>query len=202
MGEIFIQSGDVQIGPFSESHVRQSITGGTLSPLAMSWRKGNEEWVPLYILLKLKPPAGKVAPPKAKERHGCLTAFLAFLILMSSIGAADACINIYRLHHQVYGDSNVITPAWYSVIIILSSVANLLCVIALITWKKWGFWGYIISNLILAIISFFVHTNNLPGFMGGLVLMGVNMLGGVIMVGLLYMALQMGNKEKGWKKLS
>ena len=38
--------------------------------------------------------------------------------------------------------------------------------------------------------------------MGGLVLMGVNMLGGVIMVGLLYMALQMGNKEKGWKKLS
>jgi hypothetical protein len=200
MNYIYIQGPLGQIGPFTESHVRDSITQGTLSPQAIAWRQGREDWVPLYTLLNLEAPAGVVVPAKEKERHGCLIAFLGFIILMSVIGTVSSSAALLSNHHSLaYSGTGVSTPSWYAIIIMLTSIINLLCAIALITWKKWGFWGYLLSSITVAFFSVFLHAENLGAHLGVMLL---NILGSLLMGGLLYVALRMGNKEQGWKKLS
>jgi hypothetical protein len=195
MSEIFIQSNAGQIGPFSESHVRDSIAMGSLSSQAMSWRQGSADWVPLYILLNLDVPQGGDVLPKKKERHGCLTVFLVLMIILSAWSAIGASASLFLSDNHSSSSSATNLPSWYAVTTLLGSVINLLCAIVLITWKKWGFWGYLISNLTVGFLAIFIQ-----GI--GFSVMLVSILSGLLMSGLLYAALQMGDKEQGWRKLS
>ena len=83
-----------------------------------------------------------------KSRHGCVTAWLIFIIAVNSI---VACIYVFA--NDVISDS---LPDDYQFIIILQgiiSIANIVFAVMLFQWKKWGFWGFVISSAILFIVN-------------------------------------------------
>jgi DNA-directed RNA polymerase subunit RPC12/RpoP len=64
-----------------------------------------------------------------KERHGCLTAYLICAIIVNSAVAL----------WYVFGGLAVFG---IGAILIVAGIFNVVCFIALLKWKKWGFWDW------------------------------------------------------------
>jgi hypothetical protein len=80
-------------------------------------------------------------------------------------------------------------PDWAFPVLGVIGVFNLVCAIALFAWKKWGFYGFIVSS----IFSFAINlTIGIPV---------VHALMGIVGVAVLYGVLQIGNGDKGWPQL-
>ena len=80
-------------------------------------------------------------------------------------------------------------PAWALIVLGVVAVFNLVCAIALFNWKKWGFWGFIISSIVTLVINLNIG-------------LGVaQSLSGLIGVAVLYGVLQIGKENKGWPQL-
>lgn len=123
-------------------------------------------------------------PQKDKERHGCLTAWL----ILMAIGAVFGAIN------SIGGGQNMPegfppTPAWANVTSVLLSMANIVLVIALFKWKKWGFWGICATNVAAGVIMLGI---GLPPYIAAVCLLGPLILYGVFHI---------GDKNKGWPQL-
>lgn len=69
-------------------------------------------------------------------------------------------------------------------------IINLICTIALLRWKKWGFWGFGLSSIVIFVFNFLVAQLGL-----------FNSLLGLLGTVLLYIVLQIGNQNKGWPQL-
>ena len=117
-----------------------------------------------------------------KQRHGCLTSYIIFMIVTNS-----ALALAYLLVGSTI-DPGI--PPWAFVILGVFAVLNLICAIALFKWKRWGFWGFIISSVVALIVNLIVG-------MG----IGQSLFGGVISVALLYGVLHIGKENKGWPQL-
>ena len=76
-----------------------------------------------------------------KKRHSCLTAWLIFLLILNSLAALGSILGLGDLEESV------------RIFVIISSVFHLVCLTALFNWKKWGFWGYIRSDIIWTVVS-------------------------------------------------
>ncbi len=111
-----------------------------------------------------------------KKRHGCLTAWLTFMILGLTF------VIFYNLLYL--GEIEV----WGLVATIIIGVLEVVCIVALFRWKRWGFWG--ICGL--AVIG--VVINLISG-------VGAASFSGLIGVALLYAVLQIGGENKGWSQL-
>ena len=123
----------------------------------------------------------------AKSRHGCLTAWLVLMIVTNS-GIALVYLLVCLLGTEAIRQSlNV--PGWAFPVLIVCSLFNLVCAVALFRWKKWGFWGFCGSSAVALVVNLSV------GIPIGSVLQG---LVGVI---LLYGLLQIGKENKGWHQL-
>ncbi len=80
-------------------------------------------------------------------------------------------------------------PDWAFPVLGVIGVFNLVCAIALFAWKKWGFYGFIVSSAVTFAINLAIGVpvvHALMGFVGVLVL---------------YCVLQIGNGNKGWPQL-
>jgi predicted membrane metal-binding protein len=80
-------------------------------------------------------------------------------------------------------------PGWAFPVLIVMSLFNLVCAIALFQWKKWGFWGFCASSVIALAVNLSVGIGigqSLAGLVGLLILYGV---------------LQIGKENKGWPQL-
>ena len=85
----------------------------------------------------------------AKQRHGCVTAWLVLMIVGNSITAI-----IYLFASEMiidYLPSDVSTP----MIILLGilGIANIVFSVMLFQWKKLGFWGFIVTSIGSLIIN-------------------------------------------------
>jgi len=80
-------------------------------------------------------------------------------------------------------------PSWALVVMGVFALFNLACAIALFKWKKWGFWGFLVSSAV-------VLTVNLCLGLG----IGHSLLG-LTGIALLYGVLQIGQENKGWPQL-
>ena len=118
-------------------------------------------------------------PPAQKQRHGCLTAYLVFIIVGNSATAL-----IYLL-----GSENIHMPKWAFPVMIVAGIFNLVCAIALFRWKKWGFWGAVASGVVVFFINLSIGVQ--PGFA----------LAGLLGVAILYGVLHIGKENKGWSQL-
>ena len=81
-------------------------------------------------------------------------------------------------------------PTWALATLVVASIGNVVFAVALFQWKKWGFFGFVGTTVIVFIINllaFHVHA--------GFALLGL--LGVVI----LFVTLQVGGEKKGWKQL-
>jgi len=150
---------------------------------------------------------------EAKNRHGCLVAWLIFIMIVNSVTALSYLIYIFgrgmiiqmfqsqtfqsqMLESQMLQLQMLLSiPIWVFPVLIALSIFNVVCAIVLLLRKKWGFWGYCATSVTaLALNLLFVSRGIGPiiysilfGLLGVLILFGV---------------LHIGNKEnKGWPQL-
>ncbi len=120
----------------------------------------------------------------AKSRHGCLTASLVFMIVANSGTAL-----VYILGSDAIRRTLPNAPGWAFPVLIVFSLFNLVCAIALFRWKRWGFWGFCGSSVVALVVNLSMGTpigSALVGLVGAPLLYGV---------------LQIGKENKGWPQL-
>ena len=86
---------------------------------------------------------------ETKMRHGCVTAYLIFVIIANSILAIIYLFAGNLITENLPGDVSI------EIIIILGliGVFNVICAVMLFKWKKWGFWGFVGTSIISLMIN-------------------------------------------------
>lgn len=120
----------------------------------------------------------------AKTRHGCLTAWLVLMIVANCATAL-----MYLLGSEAIGRTLPNAPGWAFPVLIVVSLFNLVCSIALFQWKKWGFWGFCVSSVVALVVNLSLGLGIGPSLVG---LVGLLLLYGV---------LHIGKEGKGWPQL-
>jgi hypothetical protein len=126
-----------------------------------------------------------------RQRHGCLTAWLIFVIVASSI---SALANLYfGINPQLLSNLSTqgISNASGATFIVLAiiSVLNVVCASALFKWKKWGFYGIFGISVVTFIINLSIGINIVSALMG------------FIGIAILYGVLNMGGENNAWARL-
>ena len=116
-----------------------------------------------------------------KKRNGWLTAWLILIIIVNAV-------NLLVYSSGAASQTLETLPGWFTAFAIILSVFNLICIIALFWWKRWGFWGLCASSVILFVVNI---------SMGEVGLAVASLLGLLILYGLLHA----GDKDKGWPQL-
>ena len=121
---------------------------------------------------------------RQKNRHGCLTAWLVFMLIANS----------FAFLYYIFGIASVRmafpnAPDWTFPVLTIGCALNIVFAIAILRWKKWGFWGC----AVITVVAFFVN-----------LIIGVNILSsllGLVGIALLYGVMQIGKDNKGWPQL-
>jgi hypothetical protein len=107
------------------------------------------------------------------ERHGCVTAWLIFMLIANSIITL-----IYLLRA-----TRVMQPLKISIIpmiaLIIVGILNVICSIMLLQWKKIGFYGFFITSIAAFIINISIGISPLRAIIG---LAGFAILYGILQI--------------------
>lgn len=126
-----------------------------------------------------------------KQRHGCLTAYLIFMIVIGVLTAVTYVLGKSALQ-QMYAEAQMpALPDWVFIVLPAMAIFNVVCAIALFKWKKWGFYGFVISGLVAFGINMSLGLGLATSVLG---LAGLAILYGVLQIG-------EGGKNKGWPQL-
>jgi hypothetical protein len=102
------------------------------------------------------------------------------------MNSAAALMSLERDTIRQYSPS---TPDWALLILAVTSIMNVACAVALLKWKKWGFFGFIATSVITFVVNLMTGLNI------------VHALGGLVGIAVLYGVLQIGKEKKGWTQL-
>ncbi len=119
-----------------------------------------------------------------KQRDGCLTAYLIFMIVVNS---ATALLHLVG-SEAIKGEASNM-PGWAFPVMGIVGIFNLVCAIALFKWKKWGFWGFVASAVVTFCLNLYIGVE-----------LGFALLG-LLGVAILYGVLQLGKEKKAWPQL-
>jgi uncharacterized BrkB/YihY/UPF0761 family membrane protein len=119
-----------------------------------------------------------------RKRKHLLTAFLIFGILSNAFS-----ILTYTVFQSKVLEMSPDVAPWTLVAMALISVANVVFNLALLSWKKWGFWGACASAVLAFLVNISWSSN--PR-------VAVGLLGPLV----LYALLQHGKDQKAWPKLT
>lgn len=131
-------------------------------------------------LIYSPPPNTPTTAPTSKQRHGCLTAWLLFIIV-ANIGVTVYSVVTISAHPHLY-------YAWAMPVIIIFGVWTVICAVAIFMWKKWGFYGFI-AGAIGMMIVYLVSGSYLYAFTP------------FISVAVLYAVLNIGKENRGWPQM-
>ena len=127
-----------------------------------------------------------------KQRHRYLTIWLVWTIITSALGgiayllADDAVL----ASGAVAGNGRHLFPTWVILVLAVQCAANVVFVIALFRWRKWGFYGIVGSGIIAAIGNCALGMSAMPA------------VSGLLSPAILYTLLQLGCAGKtGWAQL-
>jgi predicted MFS family arabinose efflux permease len=127
--------------------------------------------------------------PKATStqagRHGCLTTYLVFVIIVNSAVAL-----VYLFGREWLQRNGPQTPEWAFWLLSICGVSNVISAIALLRWKRWGFWLFVLSTIAALAINFSIG-------LGRQGIFGTAVLG----IAVLYAVLQIGGERKAWPRL-
>ena len=84
-----------------------------------------------------------------KQRHGCLTAWLIYLIIAYSIGS----LGLFFGSESIYKRLPYLTSENSLLIVASIEFLNVAFSFFLLKWVKLGFWGLLLTNIILLIIQ-------------------------------------------------
>jgi|SRR5579862_4311657 len=121
---------------------------------------------------------------EAKQRDGCLTAWLVLMIIGNSVTAL-----LFVLFRERIKSHSPNAPAWIAPALTVASAANVVFAVALFRWKKWGFWGLLGTSILAFVTNLIIGTSVLQTILG---LLGI---------GILYFLLQSGDAKRGWTQL-
>lgn len=86
---------------------------------------------------------------KNKQRHGCATTWLLLLIFANSFAAVLTLFSGDVLSQSIpEGISNTAL-----IMTVLVSISNVFFAISLFQWKKWAFWGLVITSIAMFVIN-------------------------------------------------
>ena len=119
-----------------------------------------------------------------KQRHGCLAAYLILMIVANSLMALIYLLGSGSMREQ-YPDA----PRWGFPVLAVLGIVNVICAIALFSWKELGFFGFLATSLVASIVNFAIGLNIIQA------------LAGLVGLAILYGVLQIGNGNKGWPQL-
>ena len=134
-------------------------------------------------------------PPQIEEkkRHGCLSVFLILVLIVNAVATFTQLTAFFFSEPITNQDTQslatTIIPRWFWFVLGIGSLIKLLSLIAIINWKKWGFWLFALSTFVNLGINLYTGLyieNGITGFIG---------------VAILYGVLYIGGDKKGWSQL-
>lgn len=127
----------------------------------------------------------------AKSRHPGLTIYLSFLVVGNAVAAFALLMSATSLQNPLK------MPPWYFPMAAALYAMNVIFAVGLFRWKRWGFAGFVFTAFMGSILN--LAAGIIGGQAIGMVLLQV--VGGLLSIGLLYAVLQMGTTNKGWNQL-
>ncbi|OGV70077.1 MAG: hypothetical protein A3K19_27610 [Lentisphaerae bacterium RIFOXYB12_FULL_65_16] len=121
---------------------------------------------------------------ESKKRHGCLAAYLIFMMVICTTGAG-----VYLLAGNFVARGNPEIPAALRPVFAVINLLAAVCAVALWRWKKWGFWGFVIMGVLGGILNTYLTRSLITALMVPLSIL--------IMYGILHI----GGERKGWRQL-
>ncbi len=122
----------------------------------------------------------------SKQRHGCVTTWLLWLV---AANAVSAIFYLTRVDYIVQNSLGLISKSTIY-LLALCGVANAIFALLLFQWKKIGFWGFLISGLIIFYIKLNIGIDFTRSLIG---------LSGIV---ILFVVLQLKkNQISAWKNL-
>ena len=121
---------------------------------------------------------------KPKKRHGCLTTWLVLTIIFNVI------FTVLYLAGAGVSKSARGSPAWAIPVLVLLLIFEIICTLALFSWKKWGFWGFCAVNIIGIVADIGLGISIVWPLVAVL-----------ISIAALYGVLNIGQDNKGWPQL-
>jgi hypothetical protein len=116
-------------------------------------------------------------------RHGCLTTYLVFVIIVNSAMAL-----LYVFGSEWLRRNGPKTPDWAFWALAVAGVVNVISAVALLRWKRWGFWLFVVSAVAGLAVNLSI------GLYQGI-------FGAVFGIAVLYGVLHIGKERKAWPRL-
>ncbi len=117
---------------------------------------------------------GQDVSKEAKTRGGLLSLVLILMIIGQSWFAYLFFTAFLGLPYNAYGEYFASFPTWTLVASASTYLLNIIFLIAIWRWKKWGIFGLIVSWVVnIVIISTVQGISILPGSLLGLVILGL-----------------------------
>jgi hypothetical protein len=119
-----------------------------------------------------------------KQRHGCLTAWLVLMIVANAATAV-----LYLIAGAAFRQKLPNAPDWVLPVLIGMGVVNVVCAVGLFRWKKWGFYGFLVTSVMAFAVNLMLGLGIARALLG------------LVGVAILYGVLQIGTENKGWPQL-
>jgi hypothetical protein len=103
---------------------------------------------------------------KQAKRSGCLTTFIIVLIVLYALGALGAFLSGPILSGLM---PEYTTNTSYSIISGVLSLLNIIFLIGVWKYKKWGFYGFVAISVLNIIISIFLTSSIITSLISGLI---------------------------------
>ena len=121
--------------------------------------------------------------PSPSDRHGCVTTYLVFVIIINSAMAL-----LYLFASEWLRRNGANTPDWALWALAGAGVVNVVSAVALLRWKRWGFWLSVASAVAGMVVNV---TIGLPQ----------GIIGAIFGIAVLYGVLHIGKEQKAWPRL-
>ena len=130
---------------------------------------------------------------EAKQRHWCPAAWLILMIIANSV-IVSSILMAMTIKSSLPNAPQpwamfTLAGRYLAIANVVIATANVVFLVALFQWKKWGFFGFVGSTILVMVIGLTI------GKPIGRVLLQV------LWVVILYAVLQIGKEKRGWTQL-
>lgn len=87
-------------------------------------------------------------PPSERARGGCLTAFLIAVMIINPLVAI-----MYLAMGSTITKNLPDAPGWAMPVLGIFCIVNFVSALALWRWKKWGFYGFVVSSIVALVVN-------------------------------------------------
>lgn len=121
---------------------------------------------------------------QSPQRHGCLTAWLVLMIIANAATIIMTPASLGAMRQAGLHPSPLAIA-----IVIICALVNVVCAIALLRWKRWGFYGFIATTAVAMITNLSIGLSITTSIIG------------LVSIALLYLVLNIGGANKAWPHL-